>query len=106
MFVSGQASKKLGLSVCVAMSIHNVIEGFMIALPLYFATKSRTRAFGYAALLGGMSQPMGAALGFLVLRNVSQEEENTLFGIIFAVVSGMMSMISIQVRKTLISTSR
>ncbi|KAI7850302.1 Zinc/iron permease [Circinella umbellata] len=96
MFISGQASKRLGLSICAAMSIHNFIEGFMIALPLYFATKSRVRAFFYAALLGGMSQPLGAGLGVLALDNVTQEQQDLLFGITFGVTSGMMSLIAIQ----------
>ncbi|KAI7883665.1 hypothetical protein K492DRAFT_205195 [Lichtheimia hyalospora FSU 10163] len=96
MFISGQASSRLGLSVCAAMSIHNFIEGFMIALPLYFATKSRGSAFGYAALLGGLSQPIGAVLGLIAFREVSQEQQDTLFGVTFGVVSGMMSFIAIQ----------
>lgn len=97
MFISGQASSRLGLSVCAAMSIHNFIEGFMIALPLYFATKSRGSAFGYAALLGGLSQPIGAVLGLIAFRQVSQEQQDTLFGVTFGVVSGMMSFIAVQV---------
>ncbi|CDH50436.1 zinc iron permease [Lichtheimia corymbifera JMRC:FSU:9682] len=96
MFISGQASSRLGLSVCAAMSIHNFIEGFMIALPLYFATKSRGSAFGYAALLGGLSQPIGAVLGLIAFREVSQEQQDTLFGVTFGVVSGMMSFIAVQ----------
>ena len=98
MFISGQASARLGLSVCAAMSIHNFIEGFMIALPLYFATKSRVRAFFYAALLGGMSQPLGAALGVVALDNVTQAQQDALFGVTFGVVSGMMSLIAVQVK--------
>lgn len=96
MFISSQASRQLGLSVCVALSIHNVIEGFMIALPLYFATRSRALAFGYAALLGGMAQPLGAAVGLVALNVV---DENRLFGIVFGVVSGMMCLIAVQVIK-------
>ncbi|KAG0172313.1 hypothetical protein DFQ30_010725 [Apophysomyces sp. BC1015] len=96
MFVSSQASTQLGLTVCAAMSIHNFIEGFMIALPLYLATGSRMAAFSYAALLGGLSQPLGAVLGVLALSNVDRGEENVMFGVIFGVVSGMMSLIAVQ----------
>ncbi|KAI8384958.1 ZIP zinc transporter-domain-containing protein [Radiomyces spectabilis] len=84
MFVSSQASTSLGLSVCVAMSIHNLTEGFMIALPLYLATRSRIWAFAYAAFLGGLSQPLGAVMGLVAIRNVSEAQENMLFGITFA----------------------
>lgn len=98
MFVSNESSSQLGISVAVAMTIHNFIEGFLIALPLYYATGSRLAAFGYASFLGGMSQPLGAVLGLLAIRNVEASQEQILFGIIFGVVSGMMCLISIQVK--------
>ncbi|GAA5797398.1 hypothetical protein HPULCUR_002782 [Helicostylum pulchrum] len=96
MFVSNESSSQLGISVAAAMTIHNFIEGFLIALPLYYATGSRLAAFGYASILGGMSQPLGAVLGLLAIRNVEASQEQMLFGIIFGVVSGMMCLISIQ----------
>ncbi|KAI8992178.1 ZIP zinc transporter-domain-containing protein [Mycotypha africana] len=96
MFVSSQASAKVGLNVSIAMSIHNLTEGFMIALPLYYATRSRTTAFIAAAVMGGCSQPLGALIGLFLVKNISKESENLLFGIVFACVSGMMSLITIQ----------
>ncbi|KAG2190661.1 hypothetical protein INT46_011356 [Mucor plumbeus] len=96
MFISNESSSQLGLSVAVAMIVHNFIEGFLISLPLYYATGSRLAAFSYASILGGMSQPLGAVLGLLAIRNVNQEQEKFLFGIIFGVVSGMMCLIAVQ----------
>ncbi|KAI9483995.1 MAG: Zinc/iron permease [Benjaminiella poitrasii] len=96
MFVSSQASTSLGLSVAIAMSIHNLTEGFMIALPLYYATRSRMTAFTYAAIMGGLSQPLGALIGLGLIKNISEKSENWLFGIVFGCVSGMMSLITIQ----------
>ncbi|KAI8373391.1 Zinc/iron permease [Choanephora cucurbitarum] len=96
MFISSQASSALGISVGIAMSIHNLTEGFMIALPLYYATRSRTSAFTYAAILGGLSQPIGALIGLFLIKNISQQSEDLLFGIVFGCVSGMMSLITIQ----------
>lgn len=98
MFVSNQSSSQLGLSVAAAMTIHNFIEGFLIALPLYYATSNKVSAFAYASLLGGMSQPLGAVLGLLAIRNVNTTQEQLLFGIIFGLVSGMMCLIAVQVR--------
>lgn len=97
MFITSQASAALGLSVCTAMSIHNLTEGFMIALPLYYATRSRMTAFSYAAVMGGLSQPFGALIGLYLIRNISKTKEDLLFGIVFGGVSGMMSLITIQV---------
>ncbi|KAL7315448.1 Zinc transporter [Mucor circinelloides] len=96
MFISNESSSQLGLSVAAAMTIHNLIEGFLISLPLYYATGSRFAAFAYASILGGMSQPLGAVLGLLAIRNVDQEQERFLFGVIFGVVSGMMCLIAVQ----------
>lgn len=97
MFVSSRASKQMGWSIAAAMSIHNLTEGFMIALPLYFALRSKSTAFGWAAVLGGLSQPIGAALGLLLIRNVQDAQEDKMFGIVFGLISGMMSLISVQV---------
>ncbi|CAO3638511.1 unnamed protein product [Mucor hiemalis] len=97
MFISSQASSALGFSVVTAMSLHNLTEGFMIALPLYYATRSRTTSFLYAAAMGGLSQPLGALIGLFLIRNISKAKEDIMFGIIFAGVSGMMSIITIQV---------
>lgn len=98
MFISSQASSALGFSVVTAMSLHNLTEGFMIALPLYYATRSRATSFFYAAAMGGLSQPLGALIGLFLIRNISKAKEDMMFGVIFGVVSGMMSIITIQVK--------
>lgn len=99
MFVSSQDSRELGWSVASAMSIHNLTEGFMIALPLYFALQSRTEAFSWAALLGGLSQPLGALMGVLLLQSVNRTQEDKVFGVTFGLVSGMMTLITVQVKE-------
>jgi uncharacterized membrane protein YfcA len=99
MLISNKSSSQLGFSVAAAMSIHNLMEGFLIALPLYYATGSQFAAFSYAAILGGMSQPIGAVLGLLAISNVDSSQERFLFGVVFGVVSGMMCFIAVQVRK-------
>ena len=99
MFISSQASSTLGFSVVTAMSIHNLTEGFMIALPLYYATRSRIAAFSYAAIMGGLSQPLGALIGLLLIHNISKTKEDLMFGVIFGAVSGMMSLITVQVKE-------
>ncbi len=97
MLISTKASASLGLSVCIAMSVHNLTEGFMIALPLYYATRSKMTAFISAAFMGGLSQPLGALVGLLLIENISKPKEDMLFGIVFGCVSGMMTLITIQV---------
>ncbi|KAI8969233.1 hypothetical protein BDF20DRAFT_826842 [Mycotypha africana] len=87
---------QLGLKVTAAMTIHNFVEGFLISLPLFHAINSRSAAFIYASLLGGLSQPLGAVLGLLTITELDQIYNKYLFGITFGVVSGMLCFIAIQ----------
>jgi len=93
-FLSTTADPCLGLSVFMAIAVHNLIEGYLIAFPLFVGLHSRTKAFALAAALGGLSQPMGAVLGWFILRKVaSMGWQVSATGCIYAVVAGMMSSI-------------
>ena len=61
-----------------------------MSVPIYQATGSRRRAF-VLSFLSGLAEPVGALLGWLVLRPVMND---TLFGLIFAGVAGIMVFIS------------
>jgi len=89
-FISGVKDPLLGLSVALAIAIHNIPEGISIAMPVYYATKSRARAF-WMSLLSGLSEPLGAVLAMLVLGRFITD---TLFGMVFAAVAGVMVYIS------------
>jgi len=80
------ADPHVGLAVGVAIAIHNIPEGIAVAIPLYYATKSRAKAFGFGAL-SGLAEPLGAVLGYLVLRPFMSD---SVLGITFAVVAGIM----------------
>ncbi|CAG8471846.1 12114_t:CDS:2 [Ambispora leptoticha] len=97
-FITSQASPSLGFALFLAIAIHNISEGFTIALPLYMATKSRIKSFLYASLLGGLSQPFGALLGWAFIRESYLEhwDVNAVYGGLFACVSGLMTVIVIQ----------
>lgn len=82
---------QVGLAVGVAIAIHNIPEGIAVAIPLYYATKSRAKAFGFGAL-SGLAEPLGAILGYLVLRPFMND---TILGITFGAVAGIMVYISI-----------
>jgi len=83
---------KIGAVLAIAIGIHNIPEGFCVSLPIYYATGNRKKAFMWGAL-SGVSEPIGAILGYLVLANsVSQAS----YGIMFGLVAGMMVMISLK----------
>ncbi|KAF9198636.1 hypothetical protein BGZ49_000472 [Haplosporangium sp. Z 27] len=93
-FLSTTVDPCLGLSVFMAIAVHNLIEGYLIAFPLYIGLHSRAKAFGLAAILGGLSQPLGAVLGWFILRKVaSLGWKVSATGAIYALVAGMMASI-------------
>lgn len=57
----------VGMPLALAIAIHNIPEGISIAAPVYFATRSRKKTV-WACLLSGLAEPLGAALGYLVLQ--------------------------------------
>ena len=90
-FVGTLSDAKVGIGIAIAIAVHNVPEGICVALPIYYATGSRWRAF-FWAFLSGMSEPAGALVGWLALYG-----DNSLgYAIVFALVGGMMVYISIK----------
>ena len=90
-FISSYQDTTLGISITIAIAMHNIPEGIAIAMPIYFATKSRFKAIKYS-FLSGMAEPLGALIAFLCLKPFINE---LILGIIFAVVCGIMIYISL-----------
>jgi ZIP family zinc transporter len=91
-FVAVLEDPKIGAILACAIGIHNIPEGFCVALPIYYATGNRKKAFWWGAL-SGMSEPVGALLGWLVLANSFSD---AIYGLMFGLVAGMMVMISLK----------
>ncbi|MCF7945096.1 MAG: zinc transporter ZupT [Spirochaetia bacterium] len=90
-FMSAVADPALGISIAVAIAIHNIPEGVAVSIPVYYATKNKKKAF-WISLASGLSEPLGAILGFFILRSLFNE---LAFGLIFASVAGIMVYISL-----------
>ncbi|MDO5044864.1 MAG: zinc transporter ZupT [Coriobacteriia bacterium] len=90
-FFSALSNPTLGISIAFAIAIHNIPEGISIAVPLRYADGSKKKAFG-VALLSGLSEPIGAIIGYAILAPFITE---TILAIIFAVVAGIMVYISV-----------
>jgi ZIP family zinc transporter len=90
-FMSGLSDPALGISIAVAIAIHNIPEGLAVSAPVFYATKSRTKAF-VLSFLSGLAEPVGALIGYFILRSIFNE---TTFGVIFAAVAGIMVYISL-----------
>jgi len=98
-FASALSDPALGLSIAIAIAIHNIPEGISVSVPLYYATGSKRKAFLYS-FLSGISEPIGAVIGYFIFRAIFNE---LIFGILFGGVAGIMVYISID---ELLPTSR
>ena len=89
-FIAALQEPALGVAIAVAIALHNIPEGIAVSVPIYFATGSKKKAFGYS-FLSGLAEPVGAIVGYLILMPFLSD---TLFGIVFAMVGGIMVYIS------------
>ncbi len=90
-FTAALTDPALGIAIAVAIAIHNIPEGIAVSIPLYYATGSKKKAFWYS-FLSGLAEPVGAIIGFAVLMPFLND---TVFGILFAAVAGIMVFISL-----------
>jgi len=90
-FMSALNDPSYGISIAFAVAVHNIPEGIAVAVPIYYATKSRKKAFWYS-FLSGLAEPVGAVVGYFILKQFFHE---SIFGIIFSAVAGIMVYISL-----------
>ncbi|MCD6117699.1 zinc transporter ZupT [bacterium] len=90
-FSGALENMQLGIAIAVAIAIHNIPEGLAISAPVYAATGSRKKAFWWS-FLSGVSEPVGAALGAVVL---SQFFSHEVLGWLLGGVGGLMVAISL-----------
>ncbi|MBN2078614.1 MAG: zinc transporter ZupT [Spirochaetes bacterium] len=90
-FMGALNDPALGVSIAIAIAIHNIPEGIAISVPVYFATGNKKKAFTLS-FLSGLGEPIGALAGFFLLLPFLND---AMFGIIFALVAGIMVYISL-----------
>lgn len=90
-FMGALQDPHLGISIAIAIAIHNIPEGVAVSVPIYYATKSRKKAF-FLSFASGLSEPIGAIVGYFLLRNFMSDAT---FGLVFASVAGIMVYISL-----------
>ena len=76
----------IGAPLAFAIAIHNIPEGVSIAVPVYYATGSRTKAV-LATVASGLAEPLGAIIGYVVLASYLTD---FVFGAVFGVIAGAM----------------
>ncbi|KAL8388631.1 hypothetical protein RB595_009113 [Gaeumannomyces hyphopodioides] len=98
-YATNMANPALGFNVFMALFVHNIAEGFSMALPLYMALGSRARALALSSVLGGLSQPAGAAIAWLWFRAARRSHfriDNVAYAALFAVTAGIMASVALQ----------
>jgi ZIP family zinc transporter len=91
-FVATLVDPAVGATLAIAIAIHNIPEGLCVALPIYYATGSRLKGFLWA-LFSGISEPIGAFVGWLIIKSTGEDMNQLVYGILFGIVAGMMIMI-------------
>ena len=81
----------IGLTLALGIAAHNIPEGLSVALPVFYATKNRGKAFLWS-LVSGLAEPLGAFLCMLFLQ---KWVNNYIFGFLFGLTGGIMTHISI-----------
>lgn len=95
-FIGALNDPQMGASITFAIAIHNIPEGIAVAIPIYYATKSKGKALLYATL-SGFSELIGALLcmGVTAIFGVEITGGGPVFPLILAAVAGIMIYISL-----------
>jgi ZIP family zinc transporter len=89
-FLWSPAAFCAGLSLALAIALHNIPEGVAVALPVYFATGSRWQGFNMA-FLSGLAEPLAVVLvGLVFPGHVSK----VYIDYMLAAVGGIMAFLS------------
>jgi ZIP family zinc transporter len=82
----------IGVSLCCAILIHNILEGMIIALPLWRATESTFKVV-ILTLINGLMEPLGVLIAW-ALAGTSWINSKSTVSSLLSVVGGLMIGIS------------
>ncbi|RLV95748.1 Zinc-regulated transporter 3 [Spathaspora sp. JA1] len=120
-YITSETNPELGLTIFISLLFHNFTEGFSMCLPLYYSFSSSSqnnrtakwKAVSISAILGGLSQPVGALLGFLFLKfnedkfsggdGIDVGKLNYIFGITLSITSGFLTVIALSMYGSAVS---
>lgn len=118
-FITLETNPQLGVLIFLSLLMHNFTEGFSMCLPLFYLFQSSSRywaklkAVAISAVLGGLSQPLGALAGWVFLKynnaGSSYNDDDTLerldyvFGLTLAITSGFLTVIALSMYGSAVS---
>ena len=95
-FIGAMNDPEMGAGITFAIALHNIPEGIAVAIPIYYATKSKGKALLYATL-SGFSEVLGALLCLAITSIFGLELSvgGAAFPLVLAAVAGIMIYISL-----------
>lgn len=95
-FIGALNDPEMGAGITFAIAIHNIPEGIAVAIPIYYATRSKSKALLYATL-SGFSEVLGALLCLAVtsIFGIELSGSSMAFPLILSAVAGIMIYISL-----------
>jgi ZIP family zinc transporter len=92
-FTASLANAEIAFPIAIAIALHNIPEGIAVSMPVYFATGNKKKAF-WLSFLSGLAEVLGAMIAFVLIYFVFGISD-TILGIMFAAIAGIMVFISI-----------
>ena len=90
-FFTSISNFALGLKLFLAITAHNIPEGISIAIPIYYSTKSRVKAFIFT-FIAAISEIIGALLFVFLFKNINLK----IINILLYTIGCLMIIISIK----------
>ncbi len=95
-FTAALNDVNMGITIAIAIALHNIPEGIAVSMPIYFATGSRAKAFGYS-FLSGLVEPLGAFAAYFLasMMGFNLADSSVVMAAMLAGVAGIMVFISL-----------
>jgi ZIP family zinc transporter len=91
-FMTAYTDLSMGISLGIAIMLHNIPEGISISVPIYYATKNKTKGIIYS-FISGLAEPLGAILTYLIFKNFISD---ITISIVLIFVAGIMITLAIE----------
>lgn len=91
-FIATLKDPSVGAVLAIAIAIHNVPEGIAVAMPVYYSTGSKWKAFMWT-LWSALAEPFGAFVAWLFF---ADSFDDIAYAIMFGIVGGMMVCIGLK----------
>ena len=90
--VAAASGAPTGSAIAIAIAIHKLFEGVVVAVPQFYATGSRRRAFAWSAL-AAIANPIGGLLGIAAMARGLPSDN--VFGVTYGILAGIMTWIAL-----------